>query len=773
MSKNNQPIQEDEIDLRALFFMLLQYYKSIIFATVLGVGGAYFYIWTTLPVYSTNASLQVESSGGGSELLLGDLAGFDAKSQVSTEIEIIKSRMILGQVADNLKLNIGLSPDDLGYFNKEKQLLINYDKSGVTYANNKETLTIKEFKVSDDLLDKTFELKIYNDNKYQLTLLDSNTKYLFFKGKKTKEPFVKKSKQGNVTLDFSHKNITNKTFLLIKKGLLTSTNELYSTLSASEKGKGTGILVLNMQGVNKKKITDTLNEIINIYVAKNLDKKSAEKEKTLEFLNKQLPEIKQKLELSERKFNVFRDKNKTLNVDKEAEILLEQNISLEKARLELEQKRAELSTRFTDEYPLLRKIDDQLDVVMAKKARVGKRLKVMPDLQQQYLQLYRDVKINTELYTNMLDNYQKLKIAQSGEVGNVYVIDKAVAPLSAIKPKKSLIIIIGTLLGLFTGIAFALLRRLFNFGVKDSTDLEIVTGIPVLANIPQSNIQTKFFFDRPAKHFKKVSKLFSQLVRKIRYWRKPEPDSKLLFSTMNEDIAIEALRSLRTSLFFSMQDAKNNVIMITGASPGIGKSFITANFAALLAEAGNKVVVVDVDLRRGYLHDFFGGKNSQGVFQFAEKVSKLKASNENYVIQPSDIDLDTIRHNVKNVDNLEFIPRGRNTNHRNSSNTTTNILMSDEFNALIARLSQEYDYVVLDTPPVLAVTDSQLIGKLASTTLFVTRYGKSHLGEVKLAIERLQSNGVDVTGIVFNSIMKEGGGSGYNYQYGYGYSSKK
>ncbi len=734
MSEINQP-QEDEIDLKELFFTLLKYWYIIVAMALLGLLVAILYLKITLPVYSTNAILQVEGKSAGSDLLLGDLAGFDSKSEVSTEIEILQSRMILGEVADSLNLNIVLTPlidskfDAL--FQKDKQLLVHHDKSGVSYidANNDKKLVINKFEVSDDLVDATFKLEILNNSDYQISLLQGDTSLLTLKSKKSAE-LEKLTSKGLIALDLDFKNMAGEQFLLTKQGLLTSTGALASQFSASEKGKGTGILSLSMQGVHKEEITHTLNKLIDIYVAKSLEKKSAEKEKTLAFLNKQLPEIKNKLESAEVRFNNFRGANKTIDVDKEAQLLLEQSIRLDKTKLELEQKRAELRTRFTDEYPLLQQIEVQLTTINDKKTALSERLQALPEIQQQYLKMYRDVKINTELYTNLLNDYQKLKIAQSGEVGNIFVIDKAVTPIGAIKPKKSLILLIGLLLGMMLGLVLVFIKKLLSTGVKDATELEMATGLSVLANIPYSKIQGQF-----AKKQKNAVLLYSYVSNLTRSRS----------SQGSADMAIESLRSLRTALLFSTHNAKNNVIMVTGASPAIGKSFVSANFAAVLAEAGKKVVVIDGDLRRGYLHRYYQQDNTNGLTEHL-------STDESIVIKETAID------------GLDLISRGE------SPAKPANLLMSDKFQQLIDKLSADYDYVLIDSPPVLAVTDSNIIGAIAGSTLVVARYDVSNVNEVKFAVNKLEASHVNVVGLIFNGVQKEAGRT-YDYQYGYNYKS--
>lgn len=728
-NQNQQIAEDDVIDLKELFFSLLQHWYIILVAMLVTLLLALVYLKRTLPVYSANAMLQVESKSASSDLLLGDLAGFDGKSEVQTEIEIIKSRMILGEVAKNLNLDIGFSLANQNAFSKffkKKALAISNDDMGVYFNRDEDTdtLHISQFKVSDSLVDKRFKLTVVDNENYHLALLKDDAVLQTFKGVNGKV-LDASADVGAVVLKLVYDGLADYEFYLQKNGELIATSRAGGGLSASEKGKRTGILELTYQGVDKQKITDTLNEVVDIYVAKNLAKKTAEKEKTLEFLDEQLPQIKADLELAESKFNAFRNKNDTVDVTKEAQLLLEQSVQLGRTKLELEQKRAELSARFTDEYPLLKQVDLQLNTLKKKMGEVSGRLKSLPGIQQEYLKLYRDVEINTQLYTNLLNNFQKLKIAKSGEIGNVRVIDKAVKPIKPIKPKKMLVLLLSLVLGGMLGVGLVLLKKLLSSGVKNASHIETQTGLPVLANIPRSEIQRGFF---------------KNLDRKKRL-------HNLLYVEEPEDMAIEALRSLRTSLHFSLKSAKNNIIMITGPSPGIGKSFISANFAAVLASAGKNVVIIDGDLRRGHIHKYYGQKNQQGLAGY------ILGENTDTPVRQS-----MVKH-------LSFIPRGK------SPSNPAEILMSERFQNLLKSLAADNDFVIIDSPPTLAVTDSSVIGGMAGSALVVARYGVSDLKEIQLTVDRLKAGGSNVVGFVFNDVQKEAGNT-YGYQYGYGYKSE-
>jgi tyrosine-protein kinase Etk/Wzc len=213
-------------------------------------------------------------------------------------------------------------------------------------------------------------------------------------------------------------------------------------------------------------------------------------------------------------------------------------------------------------------------------------------------------------------------------------------------------------------------------------------------------------------------------------------------------MAIESLRSLRTVVHFAV--AKNNIILITGPSPAIGKSFIAANFAAIMAQMGKSVVLIDADMRRGHLHQFFELNRGLGLSEY---------------LQGKEHSIDTLCHKTE-IDGLDFINTGT------IPPNPAELLLNERFNTLMDELSRSYDFVLIDSPPLLAATDGVIIGRKAGLSLMIARYGHTDIKELELATSRLIQAGVSVQGVVFNDIQ-QGSGTSYGYQYGYQYRSSK
>ena len=721
----NSKTNDDTIDLKELFFSLIAQWKVIALCVILSLICALLYLRVTPNTYSTDALVQVEDSkGAGAAALLGDLSSVvDQKSPAQAEIEILKSRMVLGQVIEDLNLNIRIQDDEDSKLHRlltQDDILLDYRKDGVFYQKNQSNFLIKQFDVPLAYQNKALTLDLTVPQQFKL--IDIEKEKVLFTGK-LNQP--NQSNGWNINID--SKAPFKQTFTLVKQSLPAAVTSLNADYSVAEKGKLTGVIGLNYQGQDKQHITEVLNNILHVYHAQNIERKTLESKQTLKFLDKQLPELKKQLEESEIKFNKFREQYNTIDVTQESELMLKQNVELEKTRIELKQKQAELSAKYTASHPLMAEINAQLATIDKKANELNQALKRLPETQRLYLQLYRDVKVNSELYTSLLNSYQQLKISEAGEIGNVRIIDTAAEPIKPIAPRKLIILILSIFVGGFVGVLIALLRNLMHTGIKDSTQIENELDLPVYATVPRSPVQES----------------------RIQILKKKKSIPILAIKNTN-DIAIESLRSIRTTIHFSLANAKNNVIAISGPAPEVGKSFISANLATIFAQGNKRVLLIDADIRRGYLHKYFSRDTTPGLTELLSGQSTLAQT----VFKTQ-------------VDNLDFIARGKN------QNNPSEMLSSTQFKELLEQLSQQYDHIILDTPPVLAVTDGIIISQYAGVNLVVARYAKTQIKELELTVNRFEQAGSKVNGIILNDINRASGGYSYGYNYAYSYTAQK
>ncbi|MBO0136888.1 MULTISPECIES: polysaccharide biosynthesis tyrosine autokinase [Vibrio] len=701
---------DDEIDLGKLFGIILDakwlILCTVVLFSIIGVGVA---ILST-PIYKADALIQIESkSSGGISAMVGDMGElFSAESSATTEIEIIKSRMILGGTVDKFNLTTVVSPNYMPIIGK-----------GLARLQGEQiSLSVSRFNAPSYAVGVPLTLEVIDSEKQTFRLLEDDNNVIL-EGK-VGELLEKNGYQFLATELVAQ---TGDSFTVSKISKLDAINKLQENLSISERGKQTGIISLSFSGEDRAKIQDILNDISQNYFLQNVQRNSAEAEQSLEFLKGHLPDIKTKLTASEDVLNRFRQENESIDLGLEAQSTLKVMVELEAQLNELTFKESEISQRFTQDHPAYKSLLDKRETLLKEKERLNKQVQKLPKTQREVLRMTRDVEVNQQIYIQLLNKVQELNIIKAGTVGNVRILDNAQSFSKPIKPKKALIVVLATLLGGMAGVAFVLIRAAFHRGVETPDQIEQI-GMPVYASVPKSIQQLEF-----ANKLKRNKGSNNELV--------------LLAEANPADLSIEALRSLRTSLHFAMMEAKNNVLMISGPAPSIGKTFVSTNFAAVAAKTGQKVLLIDADMRKGYLQQCFGLRWDNGLSDYLS--GKTSLSN---IIK------------FTSIDNLDVVTRGQ------VPPNPSELLMHPRFKSFVDEMSAQYDLVIIDTPPVLAVTDPSIVGALAGTTLMVARFDQTTLKEIEVAQSRFEQSGVEVKGVILNAVEKKASNS---YGYGYGY----
>ncbi|EGQ7762332.1 polysaccharide biosynthesis tyrosine autokinase [Vibrio sp. Vb5032] len=701
---------DDEIDLGKLFGIILDakwlILCTVVLFSIIGVGVA---ILST-PIYKADALIQIESkSSGGISAMVGDMGElFSAESSATTEIEIIKSRMILGGTVDKFNLTTVVSPNYMPIIGK-----------GLARLQGEQiSLSVSRFNAPSYAVGVPLTLEVIDSEKQTFRLLEDDNNVIL-EGK-VGELLEKNGYQFLATELVAQ---TGDSFTVSKISKLDAINKLQENLSISERGKQTGIISLSFSGEDRAKIQDILNDISQNYFLQNVQRNSAEAEQSLEFLKGHLPDIKTKLTASEDVLNRFRQENESIDLGLEAQSTLKVMVELEAQLNELTFKESEISQRFTQDHPAYKSLLDKRETLLKEKERLNKQVQKLPKTQREVLRMTRDVEVNQQIYIQLLNKVQELNIIKAGTVGNVRILDNAQSFSKPIKPKKALIVVLATLLGGMAGVAFVLIRAAFHRGVETPDQIEQI-GMPVYASVPKSIQQLEF-----ANKLKRNKGSNNELV--------------LLAEANPADLSIEALRSLRTSLHFAMMEAKNNVLMISGPAPSIGKTFVSTNFAAVAAKTGQKVLLIDADMRKGYLQQCFGLRWDNGLSDYLSG----KTSLSNIIKSTS-------------IDNLDVVTRGQ------VPPNPSELLMHPRFKSFVDEMSAQYDLVIIDTPPVLAVTDPSIVGALAGTTLMVARFDQTTLKEIEVAQGRFEQSGVEVKGMILNAVEKKASNS---YGYGYGY----
>ncbi|MFM0300655.1 polysaccharide biosynthesis tyrosine autokinase [Paraburkholderia sediminicola] len=705
---------------------------ATVMLTVLALGTLYAFL--APPTYRSDFAIQIEQpspAGTSAQTLLGEnLSGFlGVTSQATTEIEILNSRLVLGQTVDDLRLHITAEPRRFPVLGRlvAKSSTVGKPWFGLRrFAWGGESIRVDVFDVPPTLYDEKWTLTAGTDKTYQLS----------FDGQKVLDGVVGQlvsaiASFGTISLKVDQLvGEPGTQFVLVRHERLATIDELSKSLVIAERSKDSGVIGVTLEGKDPTQVARVLNRMATIDLRQNADRKAAEAQNMIAFLEGQLPSIKSQLEASEQAYSEFRRKRNVLDLGEEAKLLLKQAVDSQAQLADLEQRRAALMSRFMSNAPDVNALDAQISSLKDTITSSNGRIKGLPDNEQVAVGLMRDVQVNTQIYTNLVNNLEQLRVVKAGKIGSVRIVDYAPTPYFPVKPMKALVIVLSAVIGLLLGVCAAFAHRGMFSGVEDPDVIESQLGLSVYSTIP---------------HSRKESSLTSIL-------RKDTHDRCLAYANTS-DSAIESIRSLTTALHFAMLGSQNKQIMIAGAAPGVGKSFVAANMSAILGSMNKRVLLVDADLRRGYLHESFGVSREGGLSDvISGQIGLAQAIHKN--VGPG----------------LDFLSTGA------IPPSPAELLLHPTFERTLADLNEIYDIIIIDTPPVLAVTDAAIVGRLVGVALLVVRFGVHPIKEIETAVKRLAQAGVNLKGVVLNDIPIAKGRlryGRYKYSYHYDYEDKR
>jgi tyrosine-protein kinase Etk/Wzc len=690
------------------------------------------------PVYKADVMLQINEK---SQTLAGldPLNLLDNKMPVMAEIEVIESRMILGEAVANLDLDIIAKPK---YFpvigeaiarrfqQSNQENVVSEPLFGqFHYAWGGEAIQIETLTIPANWENKELILVAGAQGHFQL-FYDNE---LILEDKVGK--LVSKQLEGyqeSISIFVSLlKSRPNTQFSIIRQSRSSAINQLKRDLAVREKGKNTGILEMALESHSRSSAVKVLNEIANIYVRQNVEHKSAESQKTLAFLEKQLPILKEQLEAANNILNEYKNRKGSIDLSVETRNILEGIVEITTQETLLSQNRDELRQRYTEAHPAVVAVDKQIARLQEQMRSHDAMVKTLPKTQQVILELSADVEVKSSLYTTLLNNAQTLRVTKEGTVGDVRIIDYAELPGEPIKPKKILIIGVTFVLGLFLGIVAVFIHKSLRRGIEDPDLIEKQLNIPVYATVL---------------HSKNQEKLVNKYLNKNSIIKFNQP--AILAQEEKEDMTIESLRSLRTTLHFALLEAQNNIILITGPSPGVGKTFISTNLATVMADAGQKILLIDGDMRKGHINKILGLSRENGLSEIILSNVTVKDATQSIPLA-----------------NFDFISTGA------IPPNPSELLLHVNFANFLESVSRRYDLVIIDSPPILAVTDAAIIGRMASAVFMVVKAGVHPMRELKQSARKLEHAGANVKGIVVNDMPESPSRYGYGkyvYQYNYG-----
>lgn len=688
---SNKPVKStstanEEIDLGKIFGILRDSKKSILAITIVFTLLGLIYSIFATPIYKSDVLIKVDSKSDGSPAYGESMEKeFLTDSSAVTEMELIKSRRVIGKTVDKLNLTTSVVPDYLPIIGK-----------GIARLAGKESsATVARFIMPANAKSNSYQLKIVNVDTGEFVLTDEDNASVELKG------FVGQpvEEQGYNLLITALTGANNDTFTVKKLPRFDVIAYYQKSLSVTEKGKDTGIVLISLDGQNRLKTQKVLNSISNNYYQLNADRAAASANKSLEFLNERLPAIKTELTNAENKLNGYREANQSVNIEMQAKSSLDELVALDGQINELSFQEADISRSYTKEHPLYKALIEKRNDLQAQKTRLTRKIDQMPETQREIIRLTRHVDVNQQTYMQILNKIQELDIVKASSSASVQIIDSASSSAKPVAPNRVMLIVGPAILGLILGVLIALFRVILNNKVVDPQQLKAI-GLPVFALVP------------------KTKKLPNAILAEV--------DSS--------DISIEALRTLRNRIFLAMENTNNNTVLLTSASSitKSGKTFVITNVAVLMAEAGKRVLIIDADMRKGKIAAALNGKQANGLAELLSGKNDLKT-----VVKTS------------SITNLDYISGGE------KPNSPAELLIHNEFKTLLAWGAEHYDVVIVNTPPVLAVVDAAIIGAAVGTTVMVGSYGIDSLKEIEQAKQSFEDNGVEVNGFVLNNTIKK------------------
>lgn len=733
MKHKNQALEglsdrNDEFDPGSIIDTLINHRVMIAAITMAFILMGALYAFCATPIYRASISIRVEDNSptalpDSKDLVRNASSLFQEKSSAESEMQILRSKAIAMQTVDYLKLYIETEPKRFpvlgGLISRHTDTRMTpglFGWGGFVWGD--ESISVATFEVPRKQEGNAYTVTALSGGQYQL-----------------RGPGLQQPVTGRVGVDEQFETSHGPVNLLVSKidgesgaefkltrhSRQQALEQLQKGLQIDEQGNKSNVLGVLLEGRDPVLVTNILNDIGAVYVRQNVNQKGANAEKSLNYLEQQLPGAKRQMEQAEEAYNTYRNSHGLLDADEESRLILRQATEADSRLYDLKRQRQDLTAHLTAEHPSVVAIDQQIASTNKYVESLAARVKSMPTAEQGALRLMRDMRMSSDMYAALRSNIDTLRLVKAGQSASVQLLDTADVPERPVKPAKALVLLIAAVLGLFIGIGLAFLRDFLFKGVADPEELESRTGLSVYATIPVSDQQLQLTQRMSTRGEEKLALAFQYPM----------------------DPAVEALRTMRASLQFALNGERNNVVMLAGPLPGIGKSFLSANLGTLLAAGGKRVLLVDGDLRRGHLNQYFGLPRAAGLADLIAGTRSLD---------------DTVHKEV--LPNLDVLQCGE------YPHDPAELLLSSNFRATIRAASERYDIVLLDAPAILAVSDTVTMAPVADSIFMVARFADTRAGEISESVKRLAQTGSKVEGILLNGFKVSRGNYAQSRRYG-------
>lgn len=673
--------------------------------------------------YRATSVVQIEKRSSGvvlPEELIGNLlsGGEQARgSSFETEIHVIRSRLILGPVAEELGINARVDPvraPIIGDFLARRSIPLIGPLLSEAYQRPGESISLNQLRVSEDLMGVPISLRVTGSDSFEISAPDSTAAV-------TGRVGTLVTLGDDIQLQVTTLNAAKgREYQIFAEPLRNGVARLREGLSVSER-RSTGIIDFGFTSSDPALSLIAANTVVASYRTQNLQRRSAEIDQSIEFIESKIPEVQLELEAAATALSTYRESQENLELSLGTQDLLDQIVQIQARLEELEFQEQQLAQRLTPNHPDYQSLLAERTQLQNRRDNLRADLQDVPAAEQEFARLQERMVSARELERQLIARAEQLRVLRASAVGNIRVLEPAeVARL--VGPNRK----IPALGGLFGGLVFGVLLVFgLNFlrrGIEDAREVEEL-GLSVLGSV------------------NKVPKLAGA--------RNGIPAYALVRHEPS-NVAVEAFRGLRTGMRFTLAARNAKTLMITSCAPADGKSFVSLNLAMINATLGTRVLLIDADMRRGKLGRNFGVTSKQaGLAQ----------------VLVGEADLQAAIHTDSKT-GLDFIGTG------SRPPNPAELLESNSFSDLLSVLSEQYDLIIVDAPPILAVTDAAIIGQKTDITLMLVRHLVTTKPQLQSALKGLELAGITPAGAIINQYdMNKSRYGQYSTSYGYHYGA--
>ncbi len=760
----NKDAQKDLIDVKKFVSKLVSKWYYFVISLIVCITLTFVYLRYKTPTYNISAEVLVSddasnSSSATSTMLSSFSDNFLLRSSVDDQAQVLQTRYLMQSVVHDLNLNI-------------------------TYLKKGRIKSIELYRNSPFILIPTQQMDTVHSASLTVNIPAGGDK-IRFKG----DNFDRTVHFGDSIV------IKNSGTFLVQKGLASAdpgdeyaveiisedaaTDLLKTQLTVQVTGKQVNTIDLDFTYPLPDKGEAILNKLLNNYTQFNIEDKNRIADSTLLFIDNRLSLVSKELGGIEKTVQDFKQQNKVIDISEQSKLLLANanqydadlsKVETEQSMLNEVQKYVEdksnsrlvpssvlpadqifaslienynslllqkdrLRLTQKEESPYVKKLNEQIgnvrndilqNIINTKKSLASQRrftenkygtfnsqISSVPTTERQYLDLSRQRKIKEDLYVFLLQRREETAISKTSNIANSRVIDPPKSESWPSSPKRPIVLLLGVFMGLLIPVVLIQITSLMNNKIQSKAEVEGYTSVSIVGEITHSTL----------------------------------PDKHILVKGSKTPLS-EQFRALRTNLQFYLPEEDDKVILVSSSMPGEGKSFVALNLASALALLDKKTVLLEFDLRKPKVSSYLGISNDRGLTNYL--IGSVKDANQ--LVKP-----------IHNVDNFYVIPSGP------IPPNPAELMSGRSMEQLFAQLKHDFDYIVVDAPPVGIVTDALLLKDIADILLYIVRHNFTTKQQLNIVQELYDDKRFKRIAVVINDVSLKGSDYGYGYRYGYGY----